>query len=114
MELFNPTNDYQMFNMDWYNKGSAAGQNDLHLTYTEFVYLNYGNKWTQEKAEYLYDNLDSIVNDVINMIAPNLLAKYGGDANVWLDSFINSMFNNQGIWNVVDLLVKLGFTTQDT
>lgn len=110
VELFNPTNDYQMFNMDWYNKGSAAGQNDLHLTYTEFVYLNYGNKWTQEKAEYLYDNLDSIVNDVINMIAPNLLAKYGGDANVWLDSFINSMFNNQGIWNVVDLLVKLGFT----
>lgn len=113
VELFNPR-DYQMFDINWYNKNSLEGQNDLHLTYTEFVYLNYANDWNQEKAEYLYDNLDSIVNDVINMISPSTLEKYGGDANVWLDSFINSMFSNDGVWNVTDLLVKLGYTLADS
>ncbi|MBQ6066663.1 MAG: hypothetical protein IJK89_07545 [Clostridia bacterium] len=108
VELFN-YQDYQMFDISWYNKTAAGGAGTLNLTLSDFVYLKYQNDWTEEKAKYLYDNVDEIVNSVFNMIDPDLLAEYNGDANVWLNKFINSMFNNEGIWNVVDLTVKLGF-----
>lgn len=112
VELFVPQK-YTMSDMEWYNKTGASGQGTLQLSLSDFVYLKYANDWTEEKAQYLYDHVDDVVNSVFNLIDPDMLADYDGDAGKWLNAFINQMFNNEGIWNVVDLLVKLGNTLAD-
>ena len=111
VELFN-SQTYRLKDMDWYNynPNDSGGKGQLKLSASDFVYLRYGNDWTEGKAKYLYNNVDKIANDVFNMIDPMLLENYDGDAGKWLDSFINSMFTNEGIQGVIDLLVKLGFT----
>ena len=106
VELLN-AQTYSMRNIDWYNKEGAENVGTLGLSAAQFVYTNY-NDWTTDKADYLYENIDSIVDAIFNMIDSGLLAEYDGKASNWLNATVNSMFNNWGITNVIDLVMKLG------
>ena len=103
IELLNEP-EYRISQFNWYQTNMAT----TNWSETPFVYLNYNNKWTEEKATYVYENVDNIVNAVVNMITPETLEDFDGDVNVWLDRLINSMFNNEGIMNVIELVVKIG------
>ena len=105
IELLNEP-EYSVSGYNWYKK-SASNQPTINWSTTTFTYLNYSNKWTSEKAKYIYNNVDNIVNAVVNMITPESLEDFGGDVNVWLDKTINSMFNNEGIMNVVEIVTTI-------
>ncbi|MBR5423081.1 MAG: hypothetical protein IK108_03635 [Clostridia bacterium] len=103
IELLNEP-EYSVSTFDWY----MPEDHTTNWTATPFTYLTYNNKWTDKKATYVYENVDNIVNAVVNMITPETLEPFDGDVNVWLDRLINSMFNNEGIMNVIEIVVKLG------
>ncbi len=104
VELFLPQ-DYSMQEYDWYQSNEEGSR--YNLTAADFVYLKYANNWTREKAEYLYNNVDQMANTIVNMIDPDLLEGYSG-VNEYLNSLINSMFNNEGIMNVIELVNGIG------
>jgi len=106
IELLNEP-EYDVDSYNWY-KISSSNQPTINWNTTTFTYLDYSNKWTSEKATYIYNNVDNIVNAVVNMITPETLAEFDGDVNVWLDKTINSMFNNEGIMNIVELTTTVG------
>jgi hypothetical protein len=103
IELLNEP-EYDVFTFNWYQ----PNQHTTNWEQTPFTYLDYNNKWTESKAKYVYNNVDGIVNAVVNMITPDTLKDFDGDVNVWLDRTINSMFNNEGIMNVIEVVTKLG------
>ncbi len=105
IELLNEP-EYAISKFKWY--GVEGSNLPSSWTGATFYYLQYNNKWTDEKAQYVYENVDNIVNAVVNMITPETLEAFGGDVNVWLDRTINSMFNNEGIMNVMEVVIKLG------
>lgn len=104
IELFLPQ-DYALEDYDWYQSNEDGSR--YNLTAADFVYLKYANNWTREKAEYLYNNVDEMANTIVNMIDPELLKGYSG-VNEYLNGLINSMFNNEGIMNVIDLVNGIG------
>ncbi|MBR2410775.1 MAG: InlB B-repeat-containing protein [Clostridia bacterium] len=110
VELFLPQ-DYSMEDYDWYQSNEEGSR--YNLTASDFVYLKYANNWTREKAEYLYNNVDAMANTIVNMIDPELLKDFGGNVNLYLQDMINSMFNNEGIMNVIDLVVGIGDGLKD-
>ena len=103
IELLNEPR-YKASTFDWY----MPEDHTTNWTDTPFTYLEYNNKWTKAKATYVYENVDNIVNAVVNMITPKTLEQFNGDVNVWLDRLINSMFNNEGIMNVMEVVIKIG------
>lgn len=105
VELFLPQ-DYALEDYDWYQSNEDGSR--YNLTASDFVYLKYANNWTREKAEYLYNNVDAMANTIVNMIDPELLAEFGGNVNLYLQDLINSMFNNEGIMNVIELVNGIG------
>lgn len=105
VELFLPK-DYALEDYDWYQSNEEGSR--YNFTATDFVYLKYANNWTREKAEYLYNNVDAMANTIVNMIDPELLKDYNGNVNLYLQDMINSMFNNEGIMNVIDLVNGIG------
>lgn len=105
VELFLPQ-DYALQDYDWYQSNEEGSR--YNLTASDFVYLKYANNWTREKAEYLYNNVDAMANTIVNMIDPDLLKDYNGNVNLYLQDLINSMFNNEGIMNVIDLVNGIG------
>ncbi len=109
VELFLPQ-DYSMQEYDWYQSNEEGSR--YNLTAADFVYLKYANNWTREKAEYLYNNVDQMANTIVNMIDPELLDGYAG-VNEYLNSLINSMFNNEGIMNVIELVTGIGDGLKD-
>ena len=123
VELFLPrgsagsgyNNGYDFASYDWYN--ASQGEWSYGATYTDFVYTKYANYWTKAKAEYLFDNLETVANDIIKRYIPNVLIKgtkedgtkeYYDGINDWLASVINNMFNNEGIHNLTKVFSKIG------
>ena len=123
VELFLPrgsagsgyNNGYDFASYDWYN--ASQGEWSYNATYTDFVYTKYANYWTKAKAEYLFDNLETVANDIIKRYIPNVLIKgtkedgtkeYYDGINDWLASAINNMFDNEGIHNVTKVFSKIG------
>lgn len=110
VEMFLPQ-DYSMEEYDWYQSNEEGSR--YNLTAADFVYLKYANNWTREKAEYLYNNVDAMANTIVNMIDPELLKDFGGNVNLYLQDMINSMFNNEGIMNVIELVTGIGEGLKD-
>ncbi len=65
VELFVPQS-YGKEEIDWvasqYDYAGIDGMNDAAI-----LYLDYGNDWTKEKASYLIENVDAIVESVLKM-----------------------------------------------
>ncbi len=109
VELFLPQ-DYSMQEYDWYQSNEEGSR--YNLTASDFVYLKYANNWTREKADYLYNNVDQMANTIVNMIDPELLEGYAG-VNEYLNSLIISMFDNEGVMNVINLVTGIGEGLKD-
>ena len=108
IELLNEPK-YDISTFKWYGvEGYGNNSPTYNWNGATFYYLEYNNKWTDTKAQYVYENVDNIVNAVVNMITPETLEPFNGDVNVWLDRLINSMFNNEGIMNVMEVVIKIG------
>ena len=107
---------YDFASYNWYN--ASQGEWSYNATYTDFVYTKYANYWTKAKAEYLFENLETVANDVIKKYVPDLFLNekkstkenkvYYDGINDWLASVINNMFDNEGIHNVTKVFSKIG------
>jgi len=112
VELFVPQ-DYAMEEYHWYTPNSSASTFTFGSS-ADFVYTMYGNDWTLDKAEYMYDELETVVNSVVNMIDPEIYTELGVNGiNELAQYYINSMFNNKGIMNVIKLFAGIGEALAD-
>ncbi|MCM1364542.1 MAG: hypothetical protein NC122_06955 [Faecalibacterium sp.] len=101
IELFNPKT-YDTIDMEWVNPDKATtGDYDT----SGVPYLEYGNDWTREKAQYVLDNVDNILNSVVKMINP----ESDETINEMLQRLLNSLFNNNNIDGVVEFFIQLGY-----
>ena len=113
VELFLPrglsgsgySNGYDMADYNWYRP--SVSESNYNLTSSSFVYLKYQNDWTAEKADYIYNHVDEVATSVLELIDEEKAAEFTGISDFVLD-LVNSIFNNNGIMNVLDLLMKLG------
>ena len=99
---------YDMADYNWYRPGVSPST--YNLSSTNFVYLPtpaHHNDWTAEKAQYIWDHADEVATAVLELIDEEKAAEFTGISDFLLD-FINQMFSNDGIMNVVDLLMNLG------
>ncbi len=110
VELFLPQ-DYSLEDYHWYISNGEGSR--YQLSSADFVYLKYANDWTREKADYLYNNIDSMANSIVNMIDPDMLADYNGNVNEYLLALVNGWFDNQGVMNVINLVVGIGEALKD-
>ena len=103
IELLNPTT-YDLEGMDWIEQG-AWNYNDIEGTnQMSIVYLNYGNDWTRADAEYLVDNVDSIVKTVLDLAGVEGM----DDLGAYLKDTVNGLFTNANITALVEMLGGLG------
>lgn len=72
-----------------------------------YVYLKYGNDWTYDKANTLYNSIDTIVDTLLK----DVIGKNGYEhIGEWISAEINNMFDNDAVTSIVKLLAKLGQT----
>lgn len=69
-ELLNQETVYNAKKYSWFN-GSVNGSSVVGNSAME-IYLNPGNDWTKEKANYLYNNLDAIVAQILTLAKVDL------------------------------------------
>ncbi len=85
---------------DWFNgvinDESVVGNS----AYEE--YLNPNNDWTKEKAEYLYEHIDTIVGAIVS------LAGLDFDIHALLEESVGGIFTNETVTALAKLLGKLG------
>ncbi len=108
MEILVPNTDsegnpeYELNEFTWsentWNYGEIKGANEMSI-----VYLNYGNDWTREDAEYIVDNIDAIVSTVLELTGSEI-----GDLAEYLKTEINGVFTNEVVTKLVKELGKLG------
>ena len=108
IELFNPQ-AYAPIPYEWWqvsdNDGAVPGSYA-----SSYVYLKYGNDWSYEKADMLYERID----DILSVFLKDELEKAGyTDAGAWVNDQIQNMFDNDGITGVVELLTSLSSLTAD-
>ena len=112
VELFEPQ-VYKMTPYSWYQPNSSVSSYTFNnaiyngtLAQGGFVYLKYANQWTREKAQYMYDNVEKAVDDVMGMIDSDLLADYDGFSDMLLKN-ANKIFRNRYINGFLETLVGL-------
>lgn len=106
VELFVPqrydTEDFDWFESD-FNYGDVQGLNDESI-----VYLAYRNDWTKDKANYLVDNVDAILESVMAMTGSEETS-----INAMLQKVIEGLFNNKNFTGLVKGLVSLGVSLKN-
>ncbi|MBE6811771.1 MAG: hypothetical protein E7523_02685 [Ruminococcaceae bacterium] len=104
MEVLNPVS-YDLKEMTWVE--SQWGYEGIDgLQPVDMIYLDYSNDWTEDKANYLVDNFDSLLTTILEMVEMDL-----GDAETlgaFLQSKINALFTNANITKLVEMLCGLG------
>ncbi len=97
VELLNqkayPAKEYEWFN------GFIDGESVLGNTAVE-IYMNPNNDWTREKAEYLYNNLETILTVALSMAGAEL------DLNSLVDT-VSGLFSDKTLTSLAALLAKL-------
>ncbi len=102
IELLNPVT-YDLKEMDWIEQGDwnyngIEGANNMSI-----VYLYYGNDWTQDDANYLVENIDSVAAAVLDMTGMEI-----DDLGAYLQDTVNGFFTNDNITALVKMLGGLG------
>ncbi|MBQ8210779.1 MAG: hypothetical protein IJZ35_09370 [Clostridia bacterium] len=102
IELLNPV-EYELEDMDWIEQGAwdydeIEGANQMSI-----VYLNYGNDWTREDADYLVDNIDTMLASILDMVGVEM-----DDLGAYLQDMVNGLFTNANITALVEMLGGLG------
>ncbi len=95
VELLNPQ-EYPAKNYEWFTGTESVVGNSAYE-----IYLNPGNDWTKEKAEYLYNNLDGILTAVLTMSGSDfdLAATIGGA--------VDGLLTDKTLTALANILAKL-------
>ncbi|MGN1347541.1 MAG: hypothetical protein ACI4VI_01235 [Acutalibacteraceae bacterium] len=99
VELLNQVR-YDLKEFDWYNGTNYEG-GTVEGTPALEIYLDPQNDWTKEKATYLYNNIEVILNSILSMAGTEL------DIDAELSNLINSLFTNKNITALAKLLGKI-------
>ena len=78
------------------------------------IYLNPGNDWTEDKAEYLYNNLDSLLKSILTMAGADFDAETEGvqnDLGELLGGLIGGLLSDKTLTSLAGLLSKLDLAT---
>ena len=103
-KIYNTLENYEWFDASTYVTGTVEG-----FTPATQIYMNPGNDWTEEKAEYLYENLDTLVTAVLETAKLDLnkeTEELETIEEVFAD-LINGLFTNKTVTALAKLLSKL-------
>ncbi len=106
IEVLNPVSYEDNLNeMEWvesqWNYNGIAG-----LTPASMIYLDYSNDWTEEKANHLVDNFDSLLATILELAKVEL--EGADNLGGFLQGKINALFTNENITKLVKMLGGLG------
>ena len=90
---------YPAKNYTWFN-GTVGGESVVGNSANE-IYLNPGNDWTEEKAEFLYNNLESIITAVLTMAGKEL------NLEALLSEKVGALLSDKTLTALAGLLAKL-------
>jgi len=96
VELFNQE-EKDLREYDWYD--GLTGGTVEGLTPASVVYLSYTNDWTREKAVYLADNFEGVIESIIRTA--------GGDTDIsdaFTELVANGLYTNKNITGLAKLL----------
>ena len=96
LKHYNTLENYEWFNPDTYALPTIEGFNPATQ-----LYMNPGNDWTEEKAEYLYNNLETILTTIFTMA--------GVEVNIEqsIADGVNGLFTNKTVTDLAKLLANL-------
>ena len=98
VELLNqkayPSKEYEWF------YGTINGESVVGNSANE-IYLNPGNDWTKDKAQYLYENIDAILNAVLTMAGVDF------DLGATISDAVNGLLTDKTLTALAGLLAKL-------
>ncbi|MBQ7005644.1 MAG: hypothetical protein IJN68_04365 [Clostridia bacterium] len=106
VELANQV-EYNVGEYYWYDGSKST---PIGTTSATEIYLNPGNDWTEDKAEYLYDNLEGLLNGVFAMAGLDLdktTEEVDGSIEAALEDAINGLFTNKTVTALAKLLGSL-------
>ena len=107
VELLNQKS-YDAKTYTWFN-GEVDGESVVGNSAYE-IYLNPENDWTKEKAEYLYNNLEAILEAVFVMAGLDLDKNADGvqtDLGDFLGGAVNGLLTDETLTSLATLLAKL-------
>ena len=98
VELLNqqayPSKEYEWFD------GTVGGTSVVGNSANE-IYLNPANDWTEEKAEYLYENIDALLNAILTMAGVDL------DLGATISGAVDGLLTDKTLTALAGLLAKL-------
>lgn len=103
MEILVPQR-YELMDIDWVQPVEKSDREIENADQMSVVYLNYGNDWTREDAEYVVENSDEIVASVLKLIGKDDIESL----NTYLADMVNGVFTNDVITKLVKSLAKFG------
>lgn len=98
IELLNQT-EYAVEDYSWYD-GTTGGTVE-GVTPASLVYTSYTNDWTKQAANYVAENLDTIVQSVLKTAGSDL------DLSAEIEKGIGSLFTNKNVTAIAKLLSSL-------
>lgn len=84
---------------EWFD-GTIDGESVVGNSAYE-IYLNPGNDWTKEKAEYLYNNIDALLTAVLTMAGTEL------DLGATISGAVDGLLTDKTLTSLAALLAKL-------
>ncbi|MBQ7862326.1 MAG: hypothetical protein IJ349_09020, partial [Clostridia bacterium] len=111
VELLNAKEYNTLEEFDWYH-GYVDNQQVGTLTGTPAyqVYMNPGNDWTRDKAEYLYNNIDALLTSILSMAKVDLdktTEEVDGSLNAVISDAIGGLLSDKTLTALAGLLAKL-------
>lgn len=106
VELANQV-EYNVGEYYWYDGSKST---PIGTTSATEIYLNPNNDWTEDKAEYLYNNLEGLLNSVFAMAGLDLdktTEEVDGSIEAALEGTINGLFTNKTVTALAKLLGSL-------
>ena len=98
VELLNqkayPAKEYNWFD------GTIDGESVVGNSANE-IYLNPNNDWTKDKAEYLYNNIDALLNAVLTMAGADF------DLGATISGLVDGLLTDKTLTSLAALLAKL-------
>ncbi len=90
---------YPAKNYEWFD-GDVNGETVVGNSAYE-IYMNPGNDWTKDKAEYLYNNLDSILTAALSLAGAEF------DLGATIDGAVDGLLTDKTLTALAALLAKL-------
>ncbi|MGN0443992.1 MAG: hypothetical protein ACI4F5_05180 [Acutalibacteraceae bacterium] len=98
---------YDFMDYDWYESDYTYDSIE-GLEAADIAYLKYSNNWTKEKAEYIVNNVDEVLETLMTSLGSD-----GLTLNQSLQNTISKVFNNESVTGFVKSLVSLGAGVDD-